>query len=208
MVSKLEPVNSETKKNAANESSADTDNQTNEDRLVEVGQNKSREAFIALFEFFAPRLKSFLMKSGTQAEIAEELAQETMLAVWNKAHQFDPRQASASTWIFTIARNKRIDVYRKMSRPEPDPNDPMFIGDAPEEPGEMMDREKEAGIMAEAIKKLPEEQALLIQKSFFEEKTHSTIAQETKIPLGTVKSRIRLAMERLKKDKDIKEICP
>lgn len=181
---------------------------TKEALLYAVALKRDRDAFIELFEYFAPRVKSFLMKSGINPEQADELAQETMLTVWNRAELYDHAQASASTWIFTIARNKRIDMIRKTARPEPDMNDPSLVVDPEPEPGEILDRAMEAEIMAQAINTLPEEQADLIRKSYFEEKTHDAIARETRLPLGTVKSRIRLALDRLRKNKDIQELWP
>ena len=101
-------------------------------RLIgDIAENRSRAAFAELFSHFAPRIKGFIMRSGTSEELAEEIVQETMVTVWTKAMQFDAARAGASTWIFTIARNKRIDILRRVSRPEPDPEDPMFQPDPP-----------------------------------------------------------------------------
>lgn len=171
---------------------------TFEDLLVAVGRTRNRDAFVRVFEYFAPRVKSFYIKGGLTRELADELAQETMLTVWRRAETFDPAQASASTWIFTIARNKRIDMLRKIARPEPDAADPMLAPDMVL-PDEMTAFNEHSRLLAEALKALPEEQAGLIRKSFFEEKAHADIAAETGIPLGTVKSRIRLALERLRR---------
>lgn len=168
---------------------------TFDDLLVAVGQSRNRDAFVRLFEYFAPRVKSFLMRGGMAADLADELAQETMLTVWHRAQSYDPQKARASTWIFTIARNKKIDWLRK-SRPEPLPGDPVTVEDRPL-PDEVLNRTQESEAIAKAMKDLPPEQAEIIQKAFFEEKTHSQIAEETDLPLGTVKSRIRLAMDRL-----------
>jgi RNA polymerase sigma factor (sigma-70 family) len=167
--------------------------------LQQVGQNRDRDAFIEIFNYFAPRLKSFLMKNGTPAEQAEELMQETMIGIWTRAESYDPDMARASTWIFTIARNKKIDAFRKVSRIEYDRNDPAFIPDDDIATADdlMMDSTR-AEKIAEILKTLPEEQASLIKKSFFEDKTHMEIARENGLPLGTVKSRIRLALERLR----------
>ena len=157
-----------------------------------------RDAFIRVFEHFAPRVKSFLMRGGFRADLADELAQETMLTVWDKAASYDSRQSAASTWIYTIARNKRIDHARKMSRPEPDTADPLFTAGAVAQPDDIVNHAEEAAALAEAIRQLPPEQSELIQKAFFEEKTHQDIAYETSLPLGTVKSRIRLALDRMR----------
>jgi len=166
--------------------------------LSAVGQRRDRSAFIILFHHFAPRLKSFLMKKGSSPEQAEELAQETMLTVWNKAASYNPQQASASTWIFTVARNKRIDSLRKNGRVEFDSGDPAFVPDnvSPAPDRQVIDSDRTEQVAA-AMETLPPEQADLIRKAYFEDKTHHEIANETKIPLGTVKSRLRLALERL-----------
>lgn len=175
--------------------------------VLAVAQRQDREAFAELFGYFAPRIKSFLMKGGASPDQADELAQETMIAVWQKARSFDPAKASASTWIFTIARNKRIDALRKTPRPEMDAEDLDLADEAPSA-SEAMTQAQETDIMAQAIKTLPPEQADLLYKSFFEDKTHADIAKETKLPLGTVKSRIRLALERLRGNKHVTELRP
>lgn len=167
--------------------------------LVAVGKTRDREAFIRLFNHFAPRLKSFLMKGGASPSQAEELAQETMLSVWTRSTSYDPAKANASTWIFTIARNKRIDSFRRTRRVEVDINDAAYISDdnvASPDQG-IIDSDRTEKIAA-IVKTLPPEQAEVIHKAFFEDKTHMQIADETKLPLGTIKSRIRLAMDRLR----------
>lgn len=168
--------------------------------MARLAQNRDRDAFIDLFNHFAPRLKSYLMKNGARPDQAEELAQETMIAVWDRAGSYDPGQANVSTWIFTIARNKRIDALRKFSRPDPDPSDVMMTMNEPAAPGQHLEQQEESARIADAIKSLPHEQRELVYKSFFEGKPHADIAAETKLPLGTVKSRIRLALDRLRRD--------
>lgn len=169
-----------------------------EDFLTAVGKKRDRQAFIHLFEYYAPRIKGFFIKGGLNHDTADELAQETMLTVWNRAMTYDPALSSASTWIYTIARNKRIDYFRKRGRPEPDRNDPLMIPDAPLSADLAINQTQENDILAAAIEDLPAEQAEIIRKSYFEDKTHADIAAETGLPLGTVKSRIRLALERLR----------
>ncbi len=177
------------------------------DLLLAVGKRQDKAAFAGLFEYFAPRIKSFLMKGGANPDQADELAQETMITVWQKAASFDPAKASASTWIFTIARNKRIDAIRKTPRPEVDADDIDLADNAPSASDDIAQAE-ESGIMARAIQALPQEQADLLYKSFFEDKTHADIAKETNLPLGTVQSRIRLALDRLRGDKKVTELWP
>ena len=161
-----------------------------------IKSSKSVEAFGRLFSHFAPKIKAFLMKSGTDASMAEECAQEVMATVWHKAHLFDPTRASASTWIFTIARNKKIDAIRKLKRPEPEELD---WG-----PGEEPDQEmifgfqQDTAMLGHALAKLPEKQRTLVEKAYFKDMSHSEIAVATGLPLGTIKSRIRLALERLR----------
>lgn len=169
------------------------------DLLVTVGRARDRAAFIRLFHYFAPRLKFFLMRGNMTPEAAEELVQETMLSVWNRAATYDPARASASTWIFTIARNKKIDLLRKSNRIEIDLNDPAFVpdDDTPRPDSRLISAQR-ADAIARALKTLPPEQAALLQQSFFEDKPHTQIAEENALPLGTVKSRIRLALERMR----------
>lgn len=169
--------------------------------MQRVAEHRDRSAFICLFEYFAPRIKSFLLKSGMSGDQAEDLAQDTMLTVWRRAESYKPNMASVSTWIFTIARNRRIDILRKISFPTYDPADPIMENLVADnvQPIEHLNLAQEKNMLTEAFQILPEEQAELIQKSFFEDKTHQVIADELKIPLGTVKSRIRLGLERLRK---------
>ena len=167
-----------------------------EQLLLMVSNDKDRIAFRQLFNHFAPRIKSFLMKAGADPTMAEECSQEAMATVWNKAHLFDSSRASASTWIFTIARNKRIDAIRKIRRPEPDELTwPDEIEPVQEEALEL---KQQSELLADAIQNLPEKQRQLVEKAFFKELSHSEIALETGLPLGTIKSRIRLALERLR----------
>ena len=161
---------------------------------VRDGQDKA--AFAELFAYFAPRVKSFLMKSGASPDLAEECAQEVMVTLWNKAHLFDPSKASVSTWIFTIARNRRIDILRKQKRPEPE--DLPWGPEAEPDQADAMGLQQETEQLGEALAALPEEQRKLIERAYFGELSHSEIAAETGLPLGTIKSRIRLALERLR----------
>ncbi|HNB27601.1 MAG TPA: sigma-70 family RNA polymerase sigma factor [Alphaproteobacteria bacterium] len=165
--------------------------------VVAVAERGDRESFAALYAHYAPRVKSYLIRMGG-ADAAEEMAQEAMLAVWRKAALFDPAKASAGTWIFTIARNLYIDRRRKERRPEIDPDDPMLTGEA--EPGAeaaLAARQAETALRA-ALSSLSPDQARVVEMSFFEDKPHAAIAAELRLPLGTVKSRLRLAFARLR----------
>lgn len=163
-------------------------------RRVHLDQDKA--AFAALFRHFAPRVKAFLMKSGAGEAMAEECTQEVMATLWQKAHQFDPSRANVSTWVFTIARNKKIDAIRRQKRPEPEllPWGP----EAEPDQADALSLRQESKRLAEAVAQLPEKQRELVEKAYFGDLSHSEIAAETGLPLGTIKSRIRLALERLR----------
>ena len=164
--------------------------------LVRVRDGQDRVAFSALFRHFAPRVKAFLMKSGASAALAEECAQEVMATLWQKAHLFDPARASVATWVFTIARNKRIDALRKARRAEPEELD---WGPEPEpDQAEAMEAQEETDRLGRALARLPEQQRKLIERAYFGDLSHSEIAAETGLPLGTIKSRIRLALDKLR----------
>lgn len=169
-------------------------------RLVAaVGDSRDREAFAELFAYFAPRIKGYLMKSGATAGQAEDLAQEAMIMVWRRAATYDPAKAAAVTWVFTIARNKRIDALRREKRPDYDSQDPALVPAPPPEADQVLARAQQADGLARAVAKLPPEQAELVKMAYFEDKAHGQIAAETKLPLGTVKSRLRLALARLRR---------
>jgi len=166
--------------------------------IAAVAEEQDRTAFRALFEHFAPRIKAFMHRQGTATDMVEEIVQETMVNVWRKARQFDSAKASAATWIFTIARNQRIDHLRKANRPAPDMNDPALVPDLEERPHDIISREQEADRLRAAMENLPPEQRQVLHLAFFEEKAHPEVADELGIPLGTVKSRIRLAFQRIR----------
>ena len=164
--------------------------------LLQVRDRRDTEAFAALFRHFAPRIKAFLMKGGAPQALAEECAQDVMATVWHKAHLFDPTRASVATWVFTIARNRRIDMLRKQRRPEPED-----LPWGPEEEPDQADAlalQQESAKLAVALAELPKKQRDLIERAYFGDLSHTEIAAETGLPLGTIKSRIRLALERLR----------
>ncbi|MFC3183100.1 sigma-70 family RNA polymerase sigma factor [Cypionkella sinensis] len=164
--------------------------------MIAVRDQQDRAAFAALFQHFAPRVKGFLMKSGSDAALAEDCAQDVMATLWNKAAQFDPARASVATWVFTIARNRRIDIARRARRPEPE-----ALDWGPEEEPDQADiyeAGQETARLVAALADLPEKQRALIERAFYGDLSHSDIASETGLPLGTIKSRIRLALERLR----------
>jgi RNA polymerase sigma-70 factor (ECF subfamily) len=170
-------------------------------RLIEaVAITQDRAAFAALFEHFAPRVKTFMLRSGANEASAEEVAQETMLSVWRKAAMFDPASIGAAAWIFTIARNLRIDALRREQRGglrEAELDLEQQVDDLPTPDSQFAAAQSEQRVRA-AIAQLSDEQMRVVELSFFEEKAHAEIAQQLQIPLGTVKSRLRLAMARLR----------
>lgn len=166
--------------------------------LVAVGTAQDKGAFAELFRFFAPRLKSFLLRLGSDSAAAEEAMQEAMVLIWRKAALYDPAKAGASTWVFTIARNVRIDRIRRERRPQLDPNDPALVPDPIDEPDASLTRSQSRENIREAMSRLSEPERQVLQLSFFEDLSHSEIAKTLGVPLGTVKSRIRLAFGKLR----------
>lgn len=167
-------------------------------RLIEaVAATRDRDAFARLFEHFAPRLKAYLMRAGAPPGAAEDFAQDAMLTVWRKADLFDPRRASAATWIFTIARNRRLDALRRESRPLPVP-EMSLAPEEPEQPDAQLSEAEEAARLNAAMTDLSPEQLEVLRLAFFQGDAHSEIARKLNLPLGTVKSRIRKAMIKLR----------
>jgi RNA polymerase sigma-70 factor (ECF subfamily) len=169
--------------------------------LAEVGRTRDRAAFAALFTHFAPRLKSYFLRMGVTAAAAEDLAQEAMFMIWRKAALYDPAQATASTWIFTIARNLRADAMRRERR-QPGPvetmdSDVAVTDPAPGPEGLLASARSEACLRG-ALRTLPEEQARVVELSYFGDRSHVEIGHELGIPLGTVKGRLRQALRRLR----------
>ena len=162
-----------------------------------VAERRDREAFARLFEHFAPRLKAYLMRAGAPPGAAEDFAQDAMLTVWRKADLFDPRRAAAATWIFTIARNRRLDVLRKESRAGP-ATDLSLEPDPPERPDDILAESEAAERLNAAMRELTADQVELLRLAFFQGDAHSQIASRLNLPLGTVKSRIRKAMIKLR----------
>lgn len=165
-------------------------------QVIRIRDQRDQAAFAELFQHFAPRVKAFLMKSGADATLAEECAQEVMATLWHKAHMFDPSRASVATWIFTIARNRKIDVLRKQRRPEPE--DLTWGPEAEPDQEAVLTLQQESERLRSALAGLPEAQRKLVERAYFGDLSHSEIAAETGLPLGTIKSRIRLALERLR----------
>lgn len=159
---------------------------------------QDRAAFKALFARYAGRVKAFMLKGGVPHDEADDIAQDVMVSVWRRADSFNPEKATAATWIFAIARNRRIDLIRRRARPAPDPEDPLFQPD-PEPDGLASVGVKEVqGLIRQGLTTLAEEQRLVLMAAFYEGLSHGEIAEKYDLPLGTVKSRIRLAFRHLR----------
>lgn len=168
------------------------------DLVMAVARQRDKAAYAALYRYYAPRITSYLMKQGATLSEGEEITQETFLTVWSKADQFDPHKAAVSTWLFTIARNKRIDALRRQTHIEVDDADPLLVPEAPADGHDVVDARERQEAVAEALAALPADQATVMRLSFYEDKTHAEIASALNVPLGTIKSRLRLAFKRVR----------
>jgi len=181
--------------------------------LRKVAVDRDTRAYKELFVHFAPMIKSFAYKVPAleQADVfAEELIQETMFKIWNRASTFDARLASPSTWVFTIARNMRIDLLRKQARHvtntvsiNRDEDDELnmediWFEDENSDVFNLLAQQRSRKMIHESMRTLPAEQAYILRKVYLEDKSHSEVAEELNLPLGTVKSRVRLALNKLK----------
>ena len=169
------------------------------DWVTAVAQERDRTAFTALFDYFGPRLNGYLIRLGADSGTAEEITQEVMVTLWRKAQLFDRTKSSVSTWLYRIARNRRIDGIRRDKSDRLDANEPMLIPTAEPELDETLSAGRREELIRSALCVLPSEQMALVQLAFFDGLSHSEIAEKTKLPLGTVKSRIRLAFTRLRR---------
>ena len=169
------------------------------DCIRAIAERQDRAAFGRLFEHFAPRLKSYFIRAGIPSAQAEDLAQDAMLAVWRRASQFDSRRAGAATWLFAIARNLRIDLYRRhRSEQAAAAGDQLETTETDITAGDILDAAEREARIRSALTMLSSEQQSVIRLSFFSDTPHREIASQLGIPLGTVKSRIRLAFARLR----------
>lgn len=164
--------------------------------MVAVRDDRDRAAFARLFDYYAPRLKAVARRTGASSAEAEDIVQDVMLAVWQKASQFDPELSHVSGWIYRIARNRQIDLARRKARPEPE-DLTAFEGQTPD-PQQIVAMAEEAGALRGALALLKPEQKRLIEQAYLGEMSHVEIRDETGLPLGTIKSRIRLGLERLR----------
>ncbi|MGR3839776.1 MAG: sigma-70 family RNA polymerase sigma factor [Cognatishimia sp.] len=171
--------------------------------MLAVRDQRDKAAFSRLFDHYAPRLKGFVMRSGTGNAQAEEIVQDVMLTVWRKAHLFDPHRAQVSSWIYQVARNRQIDVIRRDSRPIPEElNTPESTDeDAPQ----IIALDQEAQVLRQALARLKPGQREMLEKAYLGDLTHAEIKAQTGLPLGTIKSRIRLGLEKLRHElKDLR----
>lgn len=166
--------------------------------LTDLGRHHDRGAFEALFAHFAPRIKSYMLRLGTEAACAEDLAQETMVQVWRKAALYDPAKALPTTWVFTVARNLRLDRLRKRSLHTVDLQDAIAQPDDRHGDQDRANTRLDADRLARLIRTLPADQIEVVHLSFFEGLSHAEIVDRLEVPLGTVKSRLRLAFRKLR----------
>ena len=169
--------------------------------VAAVAAHADKQAFTRLFDHFAPRIKAYLVRLGTNQGHADEMTQDIMLVLWRKAAMFDPRRSSLRTWLYRVARNRRIDMMR---RERVDFRDPADFALDIVDPGALgadqhIDMQSRDHLLREALLRLPQDQASLVQMAFFDGLSHSEISKRMQIPLGTVKSRIRLAFSRLRR---------
>lgn len=182
--------------------SSDSNNNTNlidstlNALILEIAEHQSKQAFIELFNRVSSKLKAYAIRCGANQADAEEVVQECLLIVWRKAPTFNPQTASAITWLYTIVRNKRIDFIRKQ-RPDLICSDDLWPEPESDELEKHVESDLNANIIRTLLYELPEEQRQIVFKVYFEGKSHSEIANELDLPLGTIKSRLRLAMKKL-----------
>ncbi len=166
--------------------------------LIAVAERRDRGAFSELYRHYTPKVTTLAVRMGVERSGADEVAQEVMLAVWRRARSYDPTRAAVSTWIYAIARNRVIDGMRKQKRAEVDPQDPALEQAEHPEVEALIDNERRAGRLLDALDALPTEQAEVLRFSYFQGKSQSLVAEELNLPLGTVKSRTRLGLARLR----------
>jgi RNA polymerase sigma-70 factor (ECF subfamily) len=169
--------------------------------LAAVAERRDREAFAELFDYYAPRINGYLQRLGAERSSAEEMAQDVMVTLWRKAELFDATKSSVATWLYRIARNRRIDAARRNRIDFVDPSDYIFdIADENNADSDsLIDAQSRDDVLRRQMSDLPKEQLELVRLAFYEGLSHSEIAEKTGLPLGTVKSRIRLAFTRLRR---------
>ncbi|MEM7505648.1 MAG: sigma-70 family RNA polymerase sigma factor [Pseudomonadota bacterium] len=175
--------------------------QPDDETLIQaIAADRDKAAFATLFARYSGRIKALLIRSGATPDLAEDAAQEVMVTLWRRAETFDPAKAGAATWIFTIARNKRIDMIRRAKRPEPDADDPVLVPETAQSAETALAGADRDSRIREALNCLPEDQKSVIRLAFFHGCSHAEIAARLELPLGTVKSRLRLSFGRLRSE--------
>jgi RNA polymerase sigma-70 factor (ECF subfamily) len=163
-----------------------------------VSRFQDRDAFAALHRHFAPRLAGWMARAGLNAAQIDDIVQDCMVTIWRKAPLYNPTQASVATWIFTIARNLRVDHARRRANRDMAPlGEWDEMDDAPDGEGLLLAAESETQVR-KALDELPSEQKQVLMEAYFADKPQSAIAQDLGLPLGTVKSRLRLALAKLR----------
>ena len=170
-----------------------------DDLLAAVGARRDGKAFTVLFDHFRPRLQTQMVRRGVAPFAAEDVAQDVMETIWRKAHLYDPRKSAAATWVFHIARNRSVDLRRRSREFSVAAEDFLGIADPAADSGDCLDAARRDQHVRAALDGLPQEQVMLVRLAFFEGLSHSTIARRLKLPIGTVKSRLRLAFARLRR---------
>jgi RNA polymerase sigma factor (sigma-70 family) len=170
-----------------------------DDLLNAVASDRDGEAFATLYDHFGPRVQAQMVRQGLPPFAAADVAQDVMEAIWRKAHLFDRRKAAAGTWVYRIAHNRRIDVGRRSREISCANEDFAAIPDPAETNDDCVDAAQREACVHAALGTLPHEQFTLVRLAFFEGLSHATIAELTNLPLGTVKSRLRLAFSRLRR---------
>lgn len=166
--------------------------------LNRVATHQDKSAFVLLFNYYAPRVKAYLRRQGVDNTQADDITQDVMLQVWNRAGQFNSDKARPSTWIYTIARNRLIDVWRTQKNNPVDYSDPSLLPDGEYNQTYTIETKEDSDVLRSAVSELSSEQRMIIEETYYQERSQRMIAKARKIPLGTVKSRLRLALDHLR----------
>lgn len=166
--------------------------------VARIATERDRDAFTSFFRAYAPRLQAFYRRGGASPDGADELVQEVMLRVWRSAVTYAPERGSVDTWVFRIARNARADRAGARRRDEVVPEDPALVPAPPVTPEELADRARRTHLLHTALDALPPEQSGILRALYFGSKSMQAVADEQALPLGTIKSRVRLAFTRLR----------
>ena len=170
-----------------------------------IANDRDETSFEVLFRYFAPRVKSYCLRLGADPSGAEEITQEAMVSIWRHAAQFNPAKASPSTWIFTIARNLSIDRFRRSRRPQFDPNDPALVPEDQQPPDRLVEKSEMEDNVRKIMDSLSQNERNVLMLSFYENLSHGEISRRLRLPVGTVKSRIRLAFAKIRSTLEAEE---